>query len=513
MNAARKTRILSLALAFAAGGCFAERSFAVREEQLVDWHPSAAQRADTPVWTASAASALQRKLPPLSSREVVTSNEVSNLGRPLDVCRLYHLNPEHLDSLAFNLAGLAQTAQVSPPGDRKAVDDPWPGFVDVEIAMPDGLVLCGRAAEPLVNDVADSWVIETHGLFASQQGKEARNVSEALRRYGHHVLAIDMRGHGQTERRNPDYPTTFGASEVGDLIEVARWLRRERGARQVGLLTYSITAQQAMVAAWADGGGAGADDAADGSSDSPMLRALPRPRRQPAFDRVMAVAPPINLIDYADSLERRYEVVESPVRATFQQRIAERLAARGEPPAHSMWQYARHELGRSAWAAHYPDRGAMIADLTNLVDFGTDLPAGAARLERVRVPLLVVASANDPLGSAQSTVDLLVRVRNPNVGLMLLPEGGHTGLSAMSAPYFHSLVRSFFDPATGPVAVARPGGAGDVAMLPALTLDYRSVAGWARERVRPLRPLVSRVVLHELSPLRPAVAAAVAAAR
>jgi predicted alpha/beta-fold hydrolase len=317
--------------------------------------------------------------------------------------------------------------------------------------MPDGIKLHARIAEPIESDCGESYIVETHGLFCGQEGYEARNLSEALRRWGHHVVAIEMRGHGQTEQAYPSYPMSFGASEVRDLLEVARWLRQERGAKRIGLLSYSITAQQAMAAAWVDGGGVVLEP--ENLRQSPIFRNLPGPSEEPLYNAgIIAVAPPTNLLEYADTLEQRYTVLESPVRATFQYRIAQRLQAQGEPPAHSMWAFARHELARSGWGAQYADADSALRDVVGLVDFSGDgWERGADRLERVRTPLLIIASVNDPLGSAQATVDLVSRVENADVGLLLFPGGGHTGMSAMNAPLYQSIIRAFFDPQCGPL--------------------------------------------------------------
>ena len=456
-RAHRRAAALALAVgsaAFCAGGCFSERSFVVPDAQMVPAKTIAGDAGHTSArhWTEHAAVAMSCNFP-ADRRTVLTETAACDAsGKPVDAWRVFGINPTALDKLLGNLTGLQETAKVSPPGNRDGDAERWPGFTCREIPMSDGLRIYARMAPPLEAEDNDdgSYIVVTHGLFSNQQGYEARNVAEALRRFGHHVVAIEMRGHGETGRLNPRYPTTFGASEVRDLIEVARWLRDTRGAKRVGLLCFSITAQEGMTAAWAD------SDAIYEEAPSPMINGLPRPRSRPAYDAIVAVCPPLNLVDYADSLERRYTMLQSPVRATFQQRIAARMIAAGAKPTWSMWEYARFELSRTRWAAQYPNTEAMRDDLLRLVDFrggrGGDWRIGASRLERVRTPLLVVATANDPLGSTQATVDLIARVRNPNVGLLVLRRGGHTGLSAAGAACYHSMLRAAFDPVCCPTA-------------------------------------------------------------
>src|SRR5262249_6185463 len=79
-----------------------------------------------------------------------------------------------------------------------------------------------------------------------------------------------------------------------------------------------------------------------------------------------------------------------------------------------------------------------------------DWRVGVERMENVRVPMLVLSAANDPLGTAQGVAELFGRVRNPNIGVILLKEGGHMGFSALSADYYYSLMLNFFDPRTSP---------------------------------------------------------------
>ena len=148
---------------------------------------------------------------------------------------------------------------------------------------------------------------------------------------------------------------------------------------------------------------------------------------------------------------------QSPVRATFQQRIIARMTAAGAPhPTYSMWEYARFELARTSFAPRYPTPDALLNDVIRLVDFRGgrrgDWSVGVRRLERVRTPLLVIATADDPLGSTQATVDLIARVRNPNVGLLVVARGGHMALSATDAQSYYSLLRAMYDPACCPAA-------------------------------------------------------------
>ena len=72
-------------------------------------------------------------------------------------------------------------------------------------------------------------------------------------------------------------------------------------------------------------------------------------------------------------------------------------------------------------------------------------------MENIRVPVLILNSANDPLACAQDVANLFCRQHNPNIGVILLKEGGHIGFAAYDADYYYTLMTNFFDPATAPV--------------------------------------------------------------
>jgi predicted alpha/beta-fold hydrolase len=71
-------------------------------------------------------------------------------------------------------------------------------------------------------------------------------------------------------------------------------------------------------------------------------------------------------------------------------------------------------------------------------------------MENIRVPILILAAANDPLATAQSVADLFAHVKNPNIGIIMLQQGGHMGFPALSADYYYSVMLNFFNPQTAP---------------------------------------------------------------
>src|SRR6185369_3537176 len=101
------------------------------------------------------------------------------------------------------------------------------------IKVTNGDQVCGRLGAPLKNDLGGSYIVITHGLFGSMNGLDVQNQVLALRNAGHHVLAVEMRGHGATHVKFPNESITFGVLEAPDLLAVARWLKSDKGAKRV----------------------------------------------------------------------------------------------------------------------------------------------------------------------------------------------------------------------------------------------------------------------------------------
>jgi predicted alpha/beta-fold hydrolase len=431
--------------------CFSEQSFPMRPEALCSVKLPCAEGQGCPPparqWGEVVHRQIEHLLPRRSQGGVTSVGLRQRDGRPIDLGRKYGFDPAEVDGLLQNLDGIIQTAQVIPVEEpRGRFADGWRACRRVEIPMSDGLVLSALLGEPTGKPIDGSFVILGHGLFGRQYGCDQRNTFAALQAFGHHVLAIEMRGHGMTEAENPRHPMTFGIDEPRDLLAIDRWLRRTQGATRVGMIAYSLTAHQALMAAWID-----SDPNARQECDSPIFRSLPQSSTDepPAFDGGMLLfSPAINLVEYCNSLDEPCDMISSPVRAAFQDRAATRLRERGQKPRRCLWAYAEYELRRSRWAEQYPDYPSLLRDVLVLIDF---TGSSWRRLEHVRIPIVVMQAADDPVvGSAQAAVNLFAPLDNPNCCLIVTRDGGHSGFSATSASYQYSLIRAFFDPATAP---------------------------------------------------------------
>jgi predicted alpha/beta-fold hydrolase len=447
-----KFQILCVAFACAlTAGCFGEKDCPAIESQLSRLPPQAPPLLARQ-WTAATHHAL-RSLLPFGKQQSLTTDELLTDGKTVDIFRTMRLNPEHLDSLFLNFEGIQQSAQVtSREPDDYCAD--WPEFESISIPVTGGDQVCARLAKPLKNDLGKSFIVFTHGLFGSMSGLDVRNQLTALRNAGHHVLALELRGHGATHVRFPKQSITFGILEAPDLLAVARWLKSDRGANRVGLVSFSMTAFAALQAAWMDGGGL----AEERFFNMPLFRGIPAADAAPAFNAgMLLISPPVNFLETGETFDTERNYFNGAVHTVFQTKVAARLTALGKKSSYKMWDFAAVELERAVFGPLYGKGDLLKKDANLYFDLRAgDWAEGRRRLERVRAPLLILEAANDPLGTAQAVVDLVAPVKNPHCAAIILAQGGHMGFPAVSADYYYSLMLNFFDPQTGPATQAHP---------------------------------------------------------
>lgn len=400
--------------------------------------------AATPAWAAPL-------LPPKARNALYTEALRDREGKPIGVFSHFDLKPERLDSIPGNFRGLLDTKRATSPQAGTAPSPPWEGFVDVVLPFCDGMKPHARLGTPVGKVIPGSYVVITHGLFGSLEGKGMENNVQMLRREGHHVLAIELRGHGgQTDEPNRNMAMTFGLKETADLLAAARWLKTKHHAKRVGLVTYSVSGFESLLAAWLDAAPLPPEDAA-----RPILKYARPPAAEPAFNGGMfIISVPVGIQTMSLVLEQRWGTYGAPVKATFQRMVDKRLQGFGEPAPRNMWDFMLAELRRDGWAKAYRSEAKMRSDMEWFLDLQrNNWSAGARRMEAVRTPILFLSAANDPLATGQDVAELFARVNNPNIGVILLNSGGHMGFKSLSADYFYSLMLAFFDPATAPRSV------------------------------------------------------------
>jgi pimeloyl-ACP methyl ester carboxylesterase len=374
-------------------------------------------------------------------------------GKAVDVCRHFGIDPCGLQSLFKNYCGLRYTAQSASRGyciDQTA--PPWPGFEDVWIPIHiplkgRELALSGRlgyARDARGNIIDADCIVMLPGLFGDHGVKRSSDLAIPLRQAGFHVLHLEIRGHGQTERRYPRMYHTYGVLETDDLMQVSDWLERQPHVRRTGLIAYCWSANIALLAAWQDG-----RRPDDPMVPEPLKPFMPgyNPQRRRFRAGVIAFSPVVRWEDLLDELDRERSRWKHPIFAAIQDTVRHRMKLKGFPcPCGNLRLLIEYE--HRANGIPMPHGSLEGYPYLRLLPYKGQ-PAGD-KLEWARVPVLIVHGADDPLIPAQDVADLLASVKNPLVAGVILPTGGHTGFAAFAPRYYLSLVANFFDPKTGP---------------------------------------------------------------
>ncbi|MGE0479206.1 MAG: alpha/beta fold hydrolase [Phycisphaerae bacterium] len=453
-RAARLVAAPLLAILLAAGGCFAERSMPVEMSRVTRPTFAAAELGPAPTtraWVEAVVPRLAPLLPADANRCLTTRELLRPDGRPIDVPAAFGLDGARLYTLADNLDGLTHTAQATGPGPGSGASPPWSGFDDILIPVADGLELAakfGRAERNGEVAYADCIVV-LPGLLGNNNVMRTRDLSFALRDAGWHVLAVELRGCGLTDSRQPHVLYNFGVTETGDLLAVDEWLKTHSFVRRTGLIGFCWGANHALLAAFED------SRPDQHASIAPGLAPLLRPRSgKRHFEAgVLAFSAVLSFEQTVAQLDTRYSVLENPVLHALQNTVLARMREKQFPnPNHSLMRLIELESERTQGA--YPGIVADGLDYLRLAPFRGK--SDGNKLKTARIPVLLVHGANDPLAPAQDVANLVARTDNPNVAAIVLRGGGHVGFAPYARDFFYSLVFAFFDPRYGPAALAPP---------------------------------------------------------
>jgi pimeloyl-ACP methyl ester carboxylesterase len=233
---------------------------------------------------------------------------------------------------------------------RSEVGAPPQGFQDVTLTTEDGVSLAVwyRPAEN------GSTIIVIHGSGDSREG--LRGPSEMLKRHGYGVLALDLRGHGESSGRT----NRFGWESTADVGAAVAYLQAHDPAGKIGGWGFSLGGETLL-------GAAGRYPqvqaiVSDGSSrrSTQELLALPseRPLARNFVPRVMYAAvglfsgqhPPEPLLDSMQAAEStRYlliaagnEKLEIAFNRLFADTLGERAALWIAPDADHVQAFGRH---------------------------------------------------------------------------------------------------------------------------------------------------------------------------
>jgi predicted alpha/beta-fold hydrolase len=454
-------------LAILSGCVFDERSVPMRPGHLRSVHvpgnpsvqpagdplrSSAVHPTNTREWLALAHPQMAGAFKKRGKRVMLTEQMTGPDGRPTDVFAYFDRPEWTLNSLFKNWNGMVHTGQACSRAE--AIDNPappWPGFETLWIPVADGVQLdarIGLAKDQTGNPVASDCIVLIPGFLGDNAIMRTRELSVALLAHGFHVLALELRGHGRVEHFLPEVYYTFGVLETQDLMRVSEWLQDHYPCiRDTGLVGFCWGGNHAMLAAWFDG--RRADDPSIAPTIVPHLDP-PSGRRHYAAG-VMAFSPVLRWEELMDRCDLPHTVTQEPAMYFFQQTVKSRMQRKGYPEVSgNLRRLINYEFAHSILGPTFP-----ITDGYRFLRF---LPyrdrTDGGKLEHSRIPVLMVTAVNDPFLSAQDLVDLTAHTRNPLVASLVLRGGGHIGFAPYNPSYFYSLILNFFDPKTGPAALA-----------------------------------------------------------
>lgn len=447
--------VVSLVTVFNAGCLseFAERSCRMSPDDAVRLSVDAPEQSVSPStreWLRVADEQLHGLLPKRSPDPLLTAQLSMPDGKPTDVFKQFGIHPSGLQSLLLNSRGLKYSAQAASREyfiERKA--PAWPDFEEVWVPIQSPTAaefsLAGRLGyacdeQGRVKDA--TCVVILPGLFGDNGVLRSQDLAIPLRKAGFHVLALELRGHGQTEKRYPRVHHAFGVFEADDLVQVSDWLERQPHITRTGMIACCWNANIALLAAWYDG--TKADDPLIAPTIRKNLVAHDSQKRRFSAG-VVAISPVVRGEDLIDELDRPRSRWKHPIYAAIQDTIRDRMLRKGYRVTGSLRQLMNDEYD----GYHIPATHGLVEgySMLRLVDYKGQ--SAGKKLEIVRMPVLILHGADDPLVPAQDIADLMAGVNNPGVAAIILPSGGHVGFAGYAPKYYFSLIMNFFDPRCG----------------------------------------------------------------
>jgi uncharacterized protein len=242
-------------------------------------------------------------------------------------------------------------------------------------------------------------VLALHGLEGSSEAHYMRGLAEKALRAGCNAILLNQRNCGGTEHLGPGL---YHSGLVDDAAFVIREIARTDAVARVAVIGYSLGGNLALRLA-----------GTHGPQDLPMLRC------------VGAVSPVLELEACVRALERRSNVL-------YQWNFVRNLKARmrrkdrcypGRFPLERLWKVRSIRQFDDAYTA--PHFGfASAEDYYHRV-------SGMRVVDRVRVPALIIASADDPFVPVELFRNPAL-TGNPHITLLVTEHGGHCGFFAAS---------------------------------------------------------------------------------
>ena len=296
--------------------------------------------------------------------------------------------------------------------------DRHPAFQPLEIPVEGGPVLTGHHS---TGAPGAPIVIVVHGLFDSHVAGYVIEYSEALRRFGFHVVALDLRDHGRL--LGSEHVPSLGLEEGRDLLSAARTLTRAEGV-SVGLLGMSYGGHCVVRAAY--------EASAAGEAD--VLRG-----------GVMSICGPLDVYEAIVAFDDRSRLPKAEGfidRMIFREllKVMERhlrLRSRG----HQLSANQTYEsFVRQVVLPGHPKQPNLVGAF-----LGKARSAQPGITDAIQVPTLVVHSIDDPLVPViHARRAKQAAGENPFVHVREVPFGGHVGLGSADGPGTLELLGTFF---------------------------------------------------------------------
>lgn len=254
-------------------------------------------------------------------------------------------------------------------------------------------------------------LIIAHGLMTTKNFDHIRQMAIQAYEWGFHVVAIDLRGWGQTAWTT-DAPSAAGYYEGRDIVAIARWLQQQDRVTSVGALGYSL-------------GGASVLNAAHAASVD---------ESSPLNGGVIALSAPTEMLRAIDHISE---------------------APSWRNPRFVMYHMLQLFLRQSARTFGY---GPELAHWNRLVEarsvpyYGVDRETFHSRAsavnwaQEISVPTLQLHAADDfmvPVDHAYAFRD--AAEGNPNVHVWVVDVGAHIAFTSVDTRWFNSVIRRWFE--------------------------------------------------------------------
>lgn len=293
-------------------------------------------------------------------------------------------------------------------------------FQPVEIKVDDELSLTGMRSTGAPGAPV---ILVVHGLFDSHTSSYVVEHAEILRRWGFHVIALDMRDHGRLRGRST---TSLGLFEGKDLFAAARTLAHAEGV-SVGILGLSYGGHCAVRAA----------HEASIAGEPEVLRG-----------GVFSVSAPLNIheavaaLDDPDSRLPRGKgfkdrMVVNTLHRSFRRHLRFKVRELGklDYPIGDFESYIR-----AAVLPKYPNEPGLVGAF-----LGKARSTQAELLGAIEVPTAILHSVDDPVVLGIHMLQARKEAgENPWIRTRMLPRGGHVGMAYLDPRGVFGMLSSFF---------------------------------------------------------------------